>query len=191
MDIIILKGKQQDIFDAAKTLFWKYGIKKVSIEEICREANVSKMTFYKFFPNKIELARTVWLVLTEVWMQTYDNIVHDDNILFQEKIMALFKLKHDAAKGVSMEFVQDLYKDIDLQGIVIEYQQRSISLFKEFFMDSQEKGLIRKDIKIEFVMFQINMMSSIMDDKELLSVYDNVEELAIESMNFLFYGLLP
>jgi len=49
--------KYQAIFKTGKVLFWKHGIKRVTIEEICTEADVSKMTFYKFFPNKIELAK--------------------------------------------------------------------------------------------------------------------------------------
>ena len=55
MDNLTTNPKYLDIFKTAKDLFWKYGIKRVSIEEICKEAKVSKMTFYKFFPNKIEL----------------------------------------------------------------------------------------------------------------------------------------
>jgi len=39
--------KYNQIIDTSKKLFWKYGIKRVTIEEICREAGVSKMTFYK------------------------------------------------------------------------------------------------------------------------------------------------
>ena len=31
----------------------------MTIEEICGEAKVSKMTLYKFFPNKIELAKVI------------------------------------------------------------------------------------------------------------------------------------
>jgi len=48
--------KQEQILSTGKELFWKYGFKRVTIEEICREAKVSKMTFYKYFPNKSKLA---------------------------------------------------------------------------------------------------------------------------------------
>ena len=52
--------KEQDILIAGKKLFFKYGLKKVTIEEICAEANVSKMTFYKYFPNKTALVKKVF-----------------------------------------------------------------------------------------------------------------------------------
>ncbi|MDH5400751.1 MAG: TetR/AcrR family transcriptional regulator, partial [Cyclobacteriaceae bacterium] len=59
MTDITQNRKYQAIFETAKELFWKYGIRRVTIEEICKEAGVSKMTFYKFFPNKVALANTI------------------------------------------------------------------------------------------------------------------------------------
>ena len=56
--------KVSQIMLAAKDLFWKFGIRKVSIEEICSKANVSKVTFYKYFENKIDLAIFILLVIT-------------------------------------------------------------------------------------------------------------------------------
>ena len=49
--------KQKQILETSKELFWKFGFKRVTIEEICKEAGVSKMTFYKYYPNKIELVK--------------------------------------------------------------------------------------------------------------------------------------
>ena len=51
--------KYKQIIATSKELFWKFGIKRVTVEEICSQAHVSKMTFYKFFPNKIELAKII------------------------------------------------------------------------------------------------------------------------------------
>ena len=50
---------------SAKTLFWKYGMARVTVEEICREAGVSKMTFYRNFKNKNEVAKQVLIHLAE------------------------------------------------------------------------------------------------------------------------------
>jgi AcrR family transcriptional regulator len=47
--------KYQDLLNTARELFFKHGTKRVTIEEICEKADVSKMTFYKFFRNKEDL----------------------------------------------------------------------------------------------------------------------------------------
>ena len=43
----------------ARELFWKHGIKRITVEEICSEAGISKMTFYRNFKNKVEIAERV------------------------------------------------------------------------------------------------------------------------------------
>ncbi|NOZ62096.1 MAG: TetR/AcrR family transcriptional regulator, partial [Calditrichaeota bacterium] len=45
------------MFETAQDLFFRYGIRRVTVEEICRTAGVSKMTFYKYFKNKIDLVK--------------------------------------------------------------------------------------------------------------------------------------
>lgn len=49
--------KKEQIIEAARKLFTKYGYKKVSMDEIAREANVSKKTVYAYFKDKEELFR--------------------------------------------------------------------------------------------------------------------------------------
>ncbi|MCK4464396.1 MAG: TetR/AcrR family transcriptional regulator, partial [Bacteroidales bacterium] len=76
--------KFQQIITTAKNLFWKFGIKRVSIEEICREANVSKMTFYKHFSNKPELVKYIINKITSEALAKYKNIMSQD-VSFSEK----------------------------------------------------------------------------------------------------------
>ncbi|NQV51449.1 MAG: helix-turn-helix transcriptional regulator, partial [Candidatus Marinimicrobia bacterium] len=43
--------KEGDILRTAEKLFMQFGYNRVTVEEICREAKVSKVTFYKYFSN--------------------------------------------------------------------------------------------------------------------------------------------
>ena len=49
--------KKEQIIESARKLFTKYGYKKVSMDEIAREANVSKKTVYAYFKDKEELLK--------------------------------------------------------------------------------------------------------------------------------------
>ena len=51
--------KKLQIVETAKDLFMRYGIRRVTIDEICRTAGASKMTFYKYFSNKIALLKEI------------------------------------------------------------------------------------------------------------------------------------
>lgn len=56
--------KRSQIVRTAKRLFSRHGSRRVTVEELCREAGVSKVTFYKHFENKVDLVRTIrdeWL----------------------------------------------------------------------------------------------------------------------------------
>lgn len=46
---------QKKIMDVAGKLFFKFGIRSVSIDDICKELGMSKKTFYASFPTKDDL----------------------------------------------------------------------------------------------------------------------------------------
>ena len=69
--------KYWDTLTAARELFWKHGFRRVTIQEVCDKAGVSKMTFYKFFPNKIELAKTVFEHEVDNGMDRINNLISE------------------------------------------------------------------------------------------------------------------
>ncbi len=77
--------KYQAILKTAQTLFWKHGIKRVSVQEICKTAGTSKMTFYKFFDNKIALAKTILDLIYQKEWEEYIAIMEED-IPYPEKV---------------------------------------------------------------------------------------------------------
>ena len=107
MNIVKDNQKYQSIYKTGKNLFWKYGIKRVTIEEVCKEAGVSKMTFYKFFPNKIELAKTIWHEEITNSLSKFREVVNSD-LEFQDKIKEMFTIKLNASEEISVEFINDI-----------------------------------------------------------------------------------
>lgn len=49
--------KEEQIVDAARQLFGTYGYKRVSVDEIAKEANVTKRTVYSYFKSKEEILK--------------------------------------------------------------------------------------------------------------------------------------
>lgn len=45
-------NKKEEVINAARDLFTKHGYKKVSMDEIAKEANVTKKTIYSYFSDK-------------------------------------------------------------------------------------------------------------------------------------------
>ncbi len=50
---------EERILDAARTSFSRYGLRKTAMEDIAREAGLSRGTLYRYFPDKEALYRAV------------------------------------------------------------------------------------------------------------------------------------
>jgi AcrR family transcriptional regulator len=184
--------KQQDIVQTAKDLFWKHGVSRVTMEEISDKADVSKMTLYKYYSNKKELALEVLKNEVGKAFTKFEQIIHSD-LPFEEKLEQMFLMKLEGTKGISREFISDIYQNpkLGLYQYIEEQSRRSTELFRQFLEESQRQGLIRKDLKIPFVQHYMNHLTGLVTDQQLLDHYNNPQELIMESMRFMFYGLLP
>ena len=187
-----MNKKQKDILNTAKELFWKHGVSRITMEEISSKANVSKMTLYKYYSNKKELALAVLKSEVERSMKKFRDIINSD-IPFEEKLERMFRLKMEGTTDISREFLSDIYQnpDLGLHIYVEEQAAEATKLFKSFLKESQKKGLIRQDLKIPFVVHYMNQMIQMVNDEKLLEHYNNPQELIMEMMRFMFYGLLP
>ncbi len=150
----IIDEKLNKILIAAKELFWKHGFKRITIEEICKEANVSKMTFYKHFKNKMELVEFFINNITDKAMKKYREIM-DSDIPFPEKVKKTIDLKLESTQDISNEFYNDYvrYADTEMLALLQQQKNRLIDSILNDYVEAQKKGDIRKDIKPEFILF--------------------------------------
>jgi TetR/AcrR family transcriptional regulator, cholesterol catabolism regulator len=64
--------QQENIVLVASRLFEQFGIRSVSIDNVCNELHISKKTFYLYFPQKEDL---VDAVLTLQKKNNYDKFL--------------------------------------------------------------------------------------------------------------------
>jgi AcrR family transcriptional regulator len=184
--------KYQQILATGRDLFWKHGFKRVSIEEVCLKAEVSKMTFYRFFPNKIELAKAVFDQVVNEGLQKFKDILHEDSTS-SEKIRKIMLMKMDGTHNISKEFLQDFYNDreLGLKEYIDEKTRQSWSEILNDFKQAQEKGWFRSDMKPEFLFYFSQKMGELLIDENLLKLYHTPQELILELTNFFAYGISP
>ena len=179
------------LLEVAKKLFWKFGIKKVTVEELCREGGLSKMTFYRYFKNKDDVARQLMSDLLEVSFRRYRNIMHSDGA-FEEKVRKLVRFKYEAIHEMSDEFIKDVYqyKDGGLLEMLDSYRQKMYKEMRNDFTEAQKNGWIRKDVQMDFIMYMLNDMNNKILDPNLVALYESEQKLIMEMTNFFFYGIL-
>ena len=184
--------KLEKIVATAWALFWKFGIRRVSIEEICREAGVSKMTFYKHFSNKVQLVKSILQKMTAERTVRYKEIMNQD-IPFPEKVKQSIEQKMGDTEDLSSEFFADIHKHFypEIQDYLDKKLQEGVQLLFDDYVEAQKKGDVRSDIKPEFITYFLNHSIEMIRDDRLMALYDSPQEMILELTNFFFYGILP
>lgn len=184
--------KLQQIYSTAKFMFMRYGFKRVSIEEICREAGISKMTFYKFFSNKFDLLKFILEQITADSFAEYREILAQD-IPYAEKVKLMIQMKMKYTDELSQEFFNDLYKNAEPE--LVEFWQQKTQAMLELVLEdlkaAQAQGNVRSEIKPEFILYFLNHIFEMVKDDRLLRLYDSPQALVNELTRFFFYGILP
>lgn len=183
--------KYKQIIEVANHLFYKYGIRRVTIEEICKESRVSKMTFYKFFKNKIDLALEILKQMFDDGEKKYRDLM-DEEISFEAKINKSVQLKFEGSKELSAEFVKEIYDHSYPE--LFEYwesrREKMLQMVLDDYSEAQKKGWMRKDIKPEFIIYINNKFTEMASDPTLQNMYDDMRGLIMELTNLFFYGIL-
>lgn len=184
--------KYKALLETGKSLFLRYGYRRVTLDEICLEAHVSKMTFYRWFKNKTEFAKNIYEIEIRKGIERFNAIMKED-MPPSEKLRAIINLKLEGTNDIGQEFFNDFYNSADtgLRSFVDELTLRSWKEIIRTFRMAQEKGWFRKDFKPEFILFMTQQLIPVINDKRLQDLYDTPQEIIMELANFFTYGIAP
>lgn len=174
--------KRQQLIEAAKRLFFKHGLKRVTVEEICETAGVSKVTFYKYFRDKRYLAEIIRDELVETGFSRFDEI-KSMNIGYPEKIDLMTQWRISFLSRMSSEFIEEV---LSLEDIHEEVRTRYLANIS----DAQEKGEIRQDLSPELIWLVSEKLTEIITEGRWKSIYADYGEFQRQLRKLYFYGLL-
>jgi len=185
--------KREALLVSGKNLFWKHGFKRVTIDEICRDSGVSKMTFYRWFNNKTEFAKTIYKNEIRHGIERFNEIMQKEDIPAAERFKAIITLKLEGTNDISREFLNDFYNSdkTELRLFVEELTSHSWQEIIKSFRIAQEKGWFRKNFKPEFILFITQYLIPMFNDKNLQNLYNTPQDMIMEFANFFTYGISP
>ena len=183
-----LPKKQQQLIESARALFCAHGIRRVTIEEICKNAHVSKMTYYKYFSHKWDIAKTVIDVLFDEVIKLHRGVLEED-ISFPQKVEKILKLNKEQFNTVGTVFINDLLKeDSPLHLYFLAQHKKTREIAIVFFKNAQREGLIHSDIKMPFLLFMLDHLSDLVNNPEFVQIMPDVEDRVCELSSFFFHG---
>jgi len=136
------------LVDAAEILLQRHGLQRVSVEEICRQAGVSKITFYKYFANKVDLAKFLIAGMMDRMEKRYRDIM-DGDATFAEKMKQLIVMKMEKAEEFNLESMGELYRNPSTE-IAVMLEKRSESNI-EMVLDDFAKAKVRGEMNPKII----------------------------------------
>jgi AcrR family transcriptional regulator len=174
--------KRDQLIQTGEALFVKHGMRRVTVEEICRQAGVSKPTFYKYFENKVALARRIVELWIKEVLQRIDEIEKAE-APFPEKMRHILAVKQAIAARPGPEFLEDLiHLDIDLS--------HALRRAMRFLVEGQQRGDIRADVRPEFLLAAFDTLNRMHHDPRIRDLYKDTETLAADVFKLFYYGAL-
>jgi len=86
---------KRKIFEAAVKLFTDKGFNAATVDEIAEAADVSKGTFFNYFPRKEAIAQ----YLFEEWAEVGEQLVAETTLPAEERILELFTMAAESFGG--------------------------------------------------------------------------------------------
>ena len=187
--------KKELIYSASIDLFGKYGYSGLAVDQLCREAAISKGSFFQYFPSKSHLLEFVVLMFDEFlakWMHDqreseiavlarerllhlYDGIVVNSKLYPTQERFFLF-----VTRGLEHEAVQ-------LEGIDLE--RHFNNYITEIIQRGEQTGEIRGDFDVELTAHLTSLLIEGLIRHQYSAGHLPRHETAEYLISFLFDGI--
>ncbi|MFO8066742.1 MAG: hypothetical protein R6U11_04085 [Bacteroidales bacterium] len=110
-----------------------------------------------------------------------------------ELMRKMIIMKYEGVNDISKEFLIDFYNnpELGLSSYIEEKTKEIWSRIIESIKVAQKKGLFRKDFNPEILLLFSGKMTEMINDENILKLYDKPEDLIMELTNLITYGISP
>jgi AcrR family transcriptional regulator len=184
--------KKENIRQVALELFSSYGVQKVSIAEIAKNANVSQVTIYNYFGSKDGLLYDVISDVLDKYLQEFTQIM-ESGLPFPEIIDIFISEKTKDLAMMNPEFLKLMLSNEPVIRQTVEdfASNKYIPLVLEFIERGKKEGYINKDISNETILIYFTIFKEAKYNKPELFIGQNQSEQLYNELSTLFYyGLM-
>lgn len=157
--------QNEHILNRVLGLYSRYGIKSITMDDICRELGISKKTLYQMVKDKQELINRVIDYEMDLYRKTTDGMKLRELNAIEELIHVNHRI-HTSHSIHSPTFYYDLkkyYPDIHAR-MVDHKRKRMYELTRENLEKGMREGLYRQDLNPHMIarlyMARVEMMSN-------------------------------
>lgn len=142
------------IIEKAGELFFQYGIRNISMDELASSLGMSKRTIYENFKDKEDILKSLILKIKDE-----RNAVFKDFLVKGLNVVEVFINVIEIQKKMPVsnaKFIQDIYKYYpNITKIMQEHIEKNNVFLQEFLLKGIEQGFIREDLNIKVTAFLV------------------------------------
>lgn len=181
--------KQERLLQKAEALFLKYGYKAVSMDQIAKEAGISKMTIYKHYHSKDDLFIAVLIHMTDYHVAIIEEELKK-HLHTMDKIECLYSYSMSNLTLVPDYVIKEIMERTTILEALSSYKQKwTLSLWHRILEDGVEKGEIRP-LDIDFTATLLMNMPMTFMQTDYFSTPEKIGRLTENFYEFVKYGLL-
>jgi len=144
------KGERtrKELFDAAMSLYTKKGYERVTVEDICAKAGVSKGAFYTHFMSKDQVVLETFLKADDFYREVFPQLDQEKSCIDKLRAFGRLAMGNIVNQG-PMVIRVSYYGQIapGRENAPIASRERPLyKLTEQLIREGQEKGEIRADI---------------------------------------------
>lgn len=141
-----MENKQENIIGRVKEIFFRYGIKSVSMDDIARELGMSKKTLYQFFEDKNDLVKKVIDAKTDTSFNCMEGISSDLNAI--EELFEVMRILIEQISTYNPAVDYDLKKYYPelYQNLFKSRRNRMMTMLLQNLEKGKSEGLYRSEL---------------------------------------------
>lgn len=179
------------LMEAARSLFMKYGIKSITMEDITRELGISKKTLYQVVSNKEELVTKVLQHKMQEDLATLKRI-KAESIDAIDEMLKITRYILGTLHDLSPTAVFDLnkYYGATWKQIQGSHHRHLFELIRANLQRGIKQGLYRSKINPDIIARLYVAKSSLIVDEEIFPARDfNLSDLFEETIAYHMHGV--
>lgn len=185
---------REQVVQAARQIFARYGYKKTALDDIAREAKKGKSTIYYYFKSKDDIFKAVIDAEAEIRSRAIEEQISqigDPKLKLKTYIyirMRTLRMVVNYYEAIKNDLLDQLYFVDNLR---TEHFEAEIELIRKMFLQGIEMGeytiqnpeLTAKTVVTALHGFEVPLILKNLSDEELQKAID-------EMLNILFYGIV-
>lgn len=151
---------KERIIAKAGELFFQYGIKSVSMDELASSLGISKRTIYENFKDKEEILSSLLVSLRDERRKVFDSLISDKNNVV-EIFIKIIEIQQ-STPICNVKFFEDIQKYYPQANRNIEAdKEKNKEFLVKFLQKGIQQGYIRDDLNVEVTAFLVEQSTYI------------------------------